>query len=106
MRLKADVVPFGLKPEMVIAYLIVGEVYRDWGYTLTVTSGVEGKHHDFSIHYLGYALDFRTKNLKPADRKTMLKEIRIALGPCYRIHYSAKPPHFHVEFRPKGPYIK
>ena len=43
---------------------------------LTITSGVEGKHSKNSRHYIGMALDFRTRNYGSELQKALVDLMR------------------------------
>jgi len=70
-----------------------------------VTSGNDGKHMVGSMHYMGRALDFRTKNW-PMDREShILAEIRKGLGDefdCLLECMGTPNQHLHIEYDPEA----
>lgn len=92
----------GLQPQMVLAYVLIREVYGRHGYTCTITSGSDGKHGPESLHYKGCALDIRTRDVLPDTLGVMVLEIKQALGGQFDVVLEKD--HLHVEFDPKdGP---
>lgn len=64
-----------------------------------VTSAFDGKHMKDSLHYKGYALDFRTNSLSDGAAKAWSERMRKALGPDYDVVLESN--HLHVEYHPK-----
>ncbi|HJR08436.1 MAG TPA: hypothetical protein VJ842_14335 [Pyrinomonadaceae bacterium] len=88
-----------VKPEIAYARRIVAEIWRAFGYTLTVTSGYDGSHLAQSKHYEGLAEDYRTRDVKPDDLPIMVSRVRDVLGTNYDV--VLEPDHLHVEYDPK-----
>lgn len=99
MQIKKGVRVTGLSPEIVIAIIVVNDVYRKYGRDCTITSGTEGKHGYSSEHYKGDAVDFRTRDLFPDQKTAIAKEIAARLGDNYDVVLEET--HLHVEFDPK-----
>jgi hypothetical protein len=101
MRLKHSVNPIGLKPEMLLALMIVNDVYKDAGGECIPTSINDSTHHETSRHYQGMAIDFRTRNLPMGSDIQIYNEIVTRLGK----HYSARleSDHIHVSYKPRKP---
>lgn len=61
-----DVRVFGLCAEMIFAYMVAYEVYREIGIPqyCVLTSARDGKHKRNSDHYMGDAIDIRVWGLK------------------------------------------
>ena len=55
------------------------------GVDLFVTSGNDKVHSRGSKHYSDEALDFRTKNMKSADKHAFVKELKRRLGRHYDV---------------------
>lgn len=92
----------GVKPEMVIAFIIMKDIFKrinHGGYSCTITSGREGKHKEGSKHYEGHALDFRTRNLPSYLHSGLEKQAKEDLGSQYDVVLHRT--HLHVEFDPK-----
>ena len=58
--IKPGVKLYGIKPEMVVVDTIVRMVFMRLGYDCVTTSGVGKKHSQLSLHYPGYAEDYRS----------------------------------------------
>lgn len=101
MQLKDSVIPTSLKPETLLAIIIVAEVYKLYGHTLTITSIADGKHSRQSLHYVGYAFDCRTKMLGGDEVYDIAEEIRQRLTTDYDV--VVEDTHLHIEYQPKRP---
>lgn len=95
MRIKAGVSLQGVRPEILVAALIVNEMLVD----AVITSGCDGQHMVDSLHYSGYALDFRTRDLSPEHIGAIARKLRMALGAQYDVVVESD--HLHVEFDAK-----
>lgn len=89
----------GLKPEMVIAYVIACNVYNKYSALCTITSALDGVHSVGSLHGKGYALDLRTNNIAPDFVQLIVVDLRVALGSLFDVVLEKD--HIHVEFDPK-----
>jgi len=98
MYLKPGVNPTGIKSEMLLATQIAGLVWRENGQRLVITSITDGTHSKYSRHYLGYALDFRTRYFSDSIKRKVGRELRKALGKFYFVKVEST--HIHVSFRP------
>lgn len=95
----------GLQPQMAVAYTIVQDIYRQFGYGCTVTSGNDSVHMAGSCHYTGDALDFRTKHLERPDFRVMMEEIKVALGQEFDVVIEGEGTenaHLHIEWQLRG----
>ena len=106
MKLKQGVKLNGVRPELVLAIFIIEKIYTKHSTELVITSVTDSKHGKGSFHYLGLAVDLRTRDFKSNEIiNTVKKEIKEALGDEFDVlhEYSeaAKVGHFHVEFQPK-----
>ena len=105
MRLKEDgsVKIDRLNPQMVLAALIVHGVFEDYGIECVITSGNDGKHAGSasrpSLHYAGYALDFRVREVPETERPPLVADLRRALGKHFDVVLHTT--HIHVEYDPK-----
>lgn len=66
-------------------------------YEVTITSGRDGKHMQGSKHYLGLAIDIRTRDMKNQER--VLNSVKKILGSLYDVILESD--HMHIEFDPK-----
>ena len=91
-----------IQPQMVIATLILHAIYREeFKSDLTITSGRDGKHRHV-LHYVGFALDFRTRDLILSDQERVEGLATEALGGQFdAIHEITVGQHLHVEFDPR-----
>lgn len=65
-----------------------------------ITSGIDGKHMQNSLHYSGRAFDFRTKLLHFEVVKLIVAELKERLGKDYDVILEGD--HLHVEWDPKA----
>lgn len=72
--------------------------FRALGEEFIVTSVCEGTHNPASLHYVGFAFDVRTRDLKivPAVARDALDTV---LGEEFDVVIEDS--HLHVEFQPK-----
>jgi hypothetical protein len=61
MKLKEGVQMAGLHPVMRPVLVHADKIWTQLGQELVVTSALDGEHKASSLHYFGYALDFRTR---------------------------------------------
>lgn len=87
-----------LQPQTVWAMVIVANVLAGYNYEFVMTSGSEGTHMSGSLHYVGRAFDFRTRNFLDGHRAQILADIRDALGPEFDV--VAETDHAHIEWDP------
>ena len=87
----------GLTPQMAIAYTIACKVYGQ--YDCVITSGNDGKHGPNSLHYVGKALDLRTRHLHGQAIQQIVDRLREALGDQYDVVLESD--HIHLEWDPK-----
>lgn len=97
MKIKPGVQMAGLKPVMRSALIAADEIWKSLGYELVVTSALDGDHSAGSLHYYGYALDFRINYFNPKQRQQAYNSLCHALG---RQDYIVvlEPDHIHVQF--------
>ncbi len=98
LTLKTGVQLRGLRPEMLIGILIVEGAYTDMGYDTIITSACDGRHSRGSLHYVGLAVDFRTRHIG-SDRLKVTGKIKDRLGLEYDVVLEHD--HIHVEYQPE-----
>ncbi len=97
MKIKSGVSLLGLKPEMVIAFIIAAPILESYSQECVITSGVEGKHSKkTSKHYVGYGLDLRTRDMNGADSELCAADIRDALGDEFYVAFEKN--HIHISY--------
>ena len=100
LKLKWDIKPGGMSPEILLAILMAREVFEFYGYDAVVTSINDGTHMAGSLHYSGNAIDLRIKNLP--DRGTaqvIANKLAKELTKDYDVVLEFD--HIHVESDPK-----
>jgi len=95
MTFKRGVIP------SVLHYLPeIEAVYRSVNYELLVTSLMDGNHRIGSLHYVGLAVDLRTRGIRHIDQLRLHALLREKLkGRCYVV---LERDHFHVELARPG----
>ncbi len=110
IRLLPSVRITSIEPQMVLAACIVDAALSPHTPFTEVTCGEEGKHGPGTLHPKGRALDFRTKDLFPADivRGEKLAQLRLAialnLGTDFDVVLEdacGANEHLHVEYDPR-----
>jgi len=89
----------GLHSEIRKAVDIAKDVFAKYDKDCVVTSGREGKHMDYSLHYAGQAVDLRRRHLNQEEAEQIREALIIILGEDYTVLLEAT--HFHVHYRPK-----
>ena len=102
LSMKVGVNPIGVRPEILLAVMIAEGVFAEEGYDCIVTSFNDSVHSDTSRHYLGMAIDFRTKHLpNDAIAREIAEELRKRLGRHYLVLFEHN--HIHVGYKPRKP---
>ena len=93
----------GARPEIVAVMLVAVGVYDRHARDCVVTSVTEGKHRKGSLHYVGSAVDLRTRHLpggaSGSDAQAVGDQLRAALGPDFDVIVEKN--HVHIEHQPK-----
>lgn len=97
--IKSGVDISGIRPEMVLAFVIAQPILAAHGVNMVITSVMDGKHGRASLHYVGQAGDLRSRDLKPSEWEDVRDSLKAALGPQFDV--VLEPNHFHLEFQPK-----
>lgn len=99
MKIKPGVDLCGLRPEMTPALLCMDRLYTAADYVLTLTSVVDGRHSEKSLHYRGLAFDCRTTaaGMPQATIDEIVEAARAAL-PGFDVLDEGD--HLHVEWDP------
>lgn len=99
LRLKKGVSISGMRPDMVLAIIVVEGILASGGYETVITSALDSKHGTGSLHYVGLALDFRTRHIEDDLLPVITDEFKQALGKNYDVVLEHN--HWHIEFQPK-----
>lgn len=100
VEIKEGVSLRGLRPETFYAIERAKEVFAELGYPVTtLTAGVDGSHSNGSLHYVGCAVDFRTRHIEIDKLPALRAELGRRLGAEYDVVLEKD--HIHVEFQPK-----
>ena len=100
MRLKDGVQIAGLRREMQPAIEAAQKAFAARNVECVITSALDGKHKSQSLHYLGLALDFRTRHVSEEARQEIALEIASELGGDFDVVLERT--HLHVEYQPKS----
>ncbi len=100
MKLKNGTSIFGLRSEILLAFLIADKVFSKYHVECVLTSGTDSKHGRASLHYVGLAIDLRTRDFaNDAEVELAAKDLRDALNDEYDVVVEKN--HIHVEYQPK-----
>ena len=96
MKIKEGVSLIGLKIEMRKVLMVASALWKQNGQELVITAGTDGVHSPSSMHYYGYALDFRSRYFTEEQKKEIVQSLRILLGDLYDVVEHST--HIHVEY--------
>ena len=97
MKIKKGASLNGLKIEMRLCLIQADLIWQLHGQELVVTSGTDGEHSSGSLHYYGYALDFRTRYFNYQEIESVYNSLLNALqDKCYDVILHST--HIHVEY--------
>jgi len=97
-HVKRGVIMCGVKKRMQPAIDVCVEVYNDFGYELTITSGIDGIgiHREGSKHFKGEAIDTRTRIFaNDNEKRVIFRAIKEKLGCGFLIVLEST--HFHIQ---------
>lgn len=93
-----------LQPQILLAWMIWCDLCRQHNMSAVISAGEDGKHQTSSKHYIGQALDFRTKHLGSTLRDALVSDLKQAAGENYDIvveDVGGDNEHGHMEYDPK-----
>jgi len=96
MRLKENSRYEGLRAEILLGVIIAKDCFEDRGYELILTEGTGGKHGRSSKHYIGMAVDIRTRHLPLGMSQDITNDLRKRLGTDFDVVLESD--HIHLEF--------
>ena len=100
IRVKDDSVNIAhLSNGMLLALIVLDQVYSSYGYETVITSGNDAKHSKTSFHYDNNALDTRTMHLREEDKQKIADEVKSRLGQDYDVVLEID--HLHTECQPR-----
>lgn len=107
MRIASDLAVrprLGENVAMALMLQVVDQVYQEVlggdSSETCITSGIDGKHMQNSLHYVGRALDFRTRHLRDDQPRRVAELISKRLGPSFDVILEAD--HLHVEWQARS----
>ncbi len=99
LKLKSSVDPAQIKPEINLAIQVALSIWsRQNEPVLTITSISDSKHSIASLHYVGYAVDIRIRELH-SNPKSLADFLRDSLVDDYDVVLFSD--HIHLEWQPK-----
>ena len=102
IALKPGVRVGGIKPELLLAIMVLDDIFASAGQPFIITALTDGQHMPESKHYTGHAVDIRTRDVNnPAGLAAKAKE---RLGMDYDVLFEGagtENQHLHIEFDPK-----
>ena len=98
----SNVDPTGLKVEMLLGLFAAQSIFNDNGEDCIITSICDSRHAPKSKHWVGYAVDLRSKHLSSSSKNQIFSDLRNALpGYDVLLEQLATPnEHFHIEYDP------
>jgi len=94
----------GLCTEVLLAVILITSLESALGYEFTITSATDGKHSKGSRHYIGGAVDFRSKDIVSLKiKKDIVNKVRARLTKDYFFALESLGKlneHFHLEWDP------
>ena len=98
IKIKEGADVYGLQYIMWRAIYSIEKLFHFAKLDLVITSGVDGHHSSGSLHYVGLAVDIRTRELNDAYK--MFEQIKEILPDAYDVVYHKT--HIHIEYQPKN----
>ena len=99
MRLKPEVNPSALRPELLLALVIADRIFDEQDYECVVTSLNDSAHSETSLHYAGAAVDLRIRHLSDNHALIIAEKIRESLNRDYDVLLELD--HIHIEYQPR-----
>lgn len=99
LKIKKGVNITGIKPEMNIAIIAAMQFCTDIEKDCVITCALDGQHMKSSLHYVGYAVDFRIRHMNKTERKMFKVAMKDALVDNFDVILESS--HLHVEYQPE-----
>ena len=89
----------GLSPHIDVVLLEADSIWEEFGQEMVITAGLDGVHSVGSLHYLGLAVDLRTRYFTNEEKEVIAYKLQDALKK-FNIHYQVvvHRTHIHVEY--------
>jgi hypothetical protein len=101
MKIKDGVLMAGLQPIMREVLIQADKIWQELGQELVVTSALDGEHSASSLHYFGYALDFRIRYFEENEQWQAWQRLAQRLEQHSTDYAVVKEStHIHVEYKP------
>lgn len=81
---------------MLVALSVIAPILESHGQELVVTSAVDSKHSKKSRHYIGYAVDVRSRDIPDDAVESVTIELSKALGSEFYLAFEKD--HYHIQF--------
>lgn len=91
--------PKGIQSELILAIIIVNEVYQSFGYEFVITSLNDSEHIEGTLHFNGNAFDARVKHIPLEKRQLLVNRIVKHLNSNYDVVLETN--HLHIEYDAK-----
>ncbi len=97
----------GLSTEIFLAWVVAAQVFDEHGYDCVMTSGNDSHHNRGSRHYIGHAVDLRSRHIATLAIKRKIEEdIQEILEPLGDFDFFLEAvgtdnEHYHLQFKPK-----
>ena len=88
-----------MPPPVLDGIIEIAMIFARNGYPFVITEKDGGQHMVGSLHYAGFAIDFRSWVVPVHKRPALLAQIKRALGPDWDVVEERD--HFHAEYQPK-----
>ena len=85
-----------MQTEIMLGAMIAKTCFNDHGYQFIITAITDGSHMEGSKHYIGQAIDIRTRHIPEDFRQTIVDDLRRRLTIDYDLVLHST--HLHLEF--------
>ena len=88
-----------MPPVVLDGIIVIAMVFARNGYPFVITEKDGGQHMVGSLHYAGFAIDFRSWVVPVDKRPALLAQLKRELGSDWDV--IEEDDHFHAEYQPK-----
>jgi hypothetical protein len=100
MKIKGSDVRFvGIQSGILKSFSIIEDVYRYFDHEPVIMSLNDGNHDEDSLHYQGFEVDIRTRNINEIILKQLVIEMKRRLGNDYNVVLDGN---LHIGYDPKN----